>query len=677
MQGRMRIRLIDVLVFGGLIAAGGFYGMKRRAEASAGASAPSEFARAVDLSPLHEVAVQADGRLRSFESHAAAYTRYISGPRTIDGQSQGFTYLDMLFRPERYSTRETVYVKNKLVLAQILDVLEQHGSLGPGEREGLQARKLLSPKHLSDGAVRSLLASLSADLVRTARPVQDINTALAIMRPDVLGGELRILPAPQGATDRPWSSLWDVVEQASTQAADLSPLAEAVGVEVGKLQELVVAWTGLATAWRTEKADEVNKELSRLASAVRSLSPEAYPDARRLAWESWYFRLNSMTWVWLVYLLSVIPLLVAVINRWEGARKLGLAIFGIAFLLQTASVGIRWYVSGRWPNANMFEAVTTSAWFGGVLALILEFVARRSAMKNLFALGSAVVSMAALMSVYLMPATLDSSLNNIMPALHDIWLYIHTNVIIWSYAVIGLAAVTALLFLRQRWCALWDGGEASKLRLVLTPAALAALNVTGWQVLLNILNPQGYDLRRSFWAGLLERCGFSAATSADLAPWVVVGLFGVSATIIVFELLDARTRGAIVKDNELGYFGAPSALLASGPKANAFLKSAPSAAQVFDAATMVTLQLAFIMLWAGIVMGAIWADHSWGRPWGWDPKEVFALNTFIIFLVLVHVRLKVRDKGFWTAVLAILGFETMMFNWIVINFIISGLHSYA
>jgi ABC-type transport system involved in cytochrome c biogenesis permease subunit len=92
---------------------------------------------------------------------------------------------------------------------------------------------------------------------------------------------------------------------------------------------------------------------------------------------------------------------------------------------------------------------------------------------------------------------------------------------------------------------------------------------------------------------------------------------------------------------------------------------------------MVLMELAFIMLWAGLVMGAIWADHSWGRPWGWDPKEVFALNTFIILALLVHTRLKVKDKGLWTAVLALAGFGVMMFNWIVINFVIVGLHSYA
>ena len=92
---------------------------------------------------------------------------------------------------------------------------------------------------------------------------------------------------------------------------------------------------------------------------------------------------------------------------------------------------------------------------------------------------------------------------------------------------------------------------------------------------------------------------------------------------------------------------------------------------------MVLMELSFVMLWAGLVMGAIWADHSWGRPWGWDPKEVFALETFVVFLLLVHVRWRVKDKGFWTALLALVGAGVMLFNWIVVNFVITGLHSYA
>ncbi len=133
-----------------------------------------------------------------------------------------------------------------------------------------------------------------------------------------------------------------------------------------------------------------------------------------------------------------------------------------------------------------------------------------------------------------------------------------------------------------------------------------------------------------------------------------------------------RQSGQTVERAAAG--GAASVLRGGG---TAWLQSKPTLGQVFDGATMILVELAFIMLWTGTVMGAIWADHSWGRPWGWDPKEVFALNTFIIFLILIHVRLKVRDKAFWTAVLAVVGFEVMMFNWIVVNFVITGLHSYA
>ena len=99
--------------------------------------------------------------------------------------------------------------------------------------------------------------------------------------------------------------------------------------------------------------------------------------------------------------------------------------------------------------------------------------------------------------------------------------------------------------------------------------------------------------------------------------------------------------------------------------------------KVLDGATMIFLELSFVTLWTGIVFGAIWADHSWGRPWGWDPKETFALNTWLVFVALVHVRLKVRDKALWTAVLAVVGCAIMLFNWVAVNFFIVGLHSYA
>jgi hypothetical protein len=85
---------------------------------------PSLFAQAVDLAPLYRTAVQADGRLRSFESHAKTYIGgYVTGPQSVDGQSFGFTYLDLIFRPETYADTDLIYVKHKEVRRQILDAL--------------------------------------------------------------------------------------------------------------------------------------------------------------------------------------------------------------------------------------------------------------------------------------------------------------------------------------------------------------------------------------------------------------------------------------------------------------------------------------------------------------------------------------------------------------------------
>ncbi len=82
-----------------------------------------------------------------------------------------------------------------------------------------------------------------------------------------------------------------------------------------------------------------------------------------------------------------------------------------------------------------------------------------------------------------------------------------------------------------------------------------------------------------------------------------------------------------------------------------------------DKAQMIVLQLAFWGLGVGILLGAWWADHSWGRWWAFDPKELWALITWIVYLIVVHVRVAgVKDRGYWTAVLSVVGFLVMLWT---------------
>ncbi len=107
-------------------------------------------------------------------------------------------------------------------------------------------------------------------------------------------------------------------------------------------------------------------------------------------------------------------------------------------------------------------------------------------------------------------------------------------------------------------------------------------------------------------------------------------------------------------------------------------QSLPQWLNDFDWAHLIILNMVFLLLFVGgIILGAWWADYSWGRPWGWDPKEVFALNTWLVYAILLHVRFVVRNRGLWTAWLSIAGCVMMAFNWFFVNFYIASVHSYA
>ena len=78
-----------------------------------------------------------------------------------------------------------------------------------------------------------------------------------------------------------------------------------------------------------------------------------------------------------------------------------------------------------------------------------------------------------------------------------------------------------------------------------------------------------------------------------------------------------------------------------------------------------------------VAAGAVWAEYAWGRYWGWDPKETWALVTWVIYACYLHARSTAGWRGRRAAVVAIVGLTSFWFNFIGINLLVSGLHSYA
>jgi ABC-type transport system involved in cytochrome c biogenesis permease subunit len=78
-----------------------------------------------------------------------------------------------------------------------------------------------------------------------------------------------------------------------------------------------------------------------------------------------------------------------------------------------------------------------------------------------------------------------------------------------------------------------------------------------------------------------------------------------------------------------------------------------------------------------LIFGAIWAEVAWGQWWSWDPKETWALITWLVYTAYLHSRLVRRLRGKISAVLAIVGFAFTVFTFFGVNFLLSGLHSYG
>jgi cytochrome c-type biogenesis protein CcsB len=86
-----------------------------------------------------------------------------------------------------------------------------------------------------------------------------------------------------------------------------------------------------------------------------------------------------------------------------------------------------------------------------------------------------------------------------------------------------------------------------------------------------------------------------------------------------------------------------------------------------------------IWTFAALVAGPIWAKYAWGSYWNWDPKEVWAFITWVVYAAYLHARATAGWRGKAASVIALVGFATLLFNFVGINYFFGGgsLHSYA
>ena len=138
-----------------------------------------------------------------------------------------------------------------------------------------------------------------------------------------------------------------------------------------------------------------------------------------------------------------------------------------------------------------------------------------------------------------------------------------------------------------------------------------------------------------------------------LTAIVGYGSFGVACAVSVMFLLRARNGN------------------------NPFWQAHIPQEQKLDMISYRAVSLGFLFLTLVIVTGAIWAEQAWGSYWSWDPKETWALITWIIYAIYLHLRIGRGWQGKSAAVFAVVGFVCVIFTYIGVNTLLPGIHSYA
>jgi cytochrome c-type biogenesis protein CcsB len=100
-------------------------------------------------------------------------------------------------------------------------------------------------------------------------------------------------------------------------------------------------------------------------------------------------------------------------------------------------------------------------------------------------------------------------------------------------------------------------------------------------------------------------------------------------------------------------------------------------AQTLDAWSYRFVMIGFPVWTFGVMMGAVWGEHAWGRYWGWDPKETFSFIVWVIFAIYLHARVTYGWRETRAALITVIGLVAIFADLYAVNLWIAGLHSYA
>ncbi|MBD2861350.1 cytochrome c biogenesis protein CcsA [Paenibacillus oceani] len=402
----------------------------------------------------------------------------------------------------------------------------------------------------------------------------------------------------------------------------------------------------------------------------------------------------------ILYTLSFFGFVIAVIGKKWSERdpeghtkrwgKIGLATTITGFAAQLVFFITRWYAAGYIPTSNMFEFMTFLAMMI-VLAFIIVYLIYRTAVLGMFAMpvGVIILSYALVFPPDIQP---------LIPALQSYWLKIHVTTAALGEAFFAVGFAAGLMYLIRVINYSGQSKSDRRERRGVEIVIFVVLMIVSFIVSVYVFKGINYEASFMQEVTKVDQTGkeYVETNKVDYVLPPIVKPFN-STTESMQPFLGMKEP----------LFTAPSWMngVNAGRKLNTFVwallagfivymllrlilrKQIGAAihpamsgmdAEDLDEISYRAIAIGFPIFTLGaLIFAMIWAHEAWGRFWGWDPKEVWALITWLFYTAYLHFRLSRGWQGRKSAWMAVVGFVVVMFTLIGVNLIIAGLHSYA
>jgi len=354
-------------------------------------------------------------------------------------------------------------------------------------------------------------------------------------------------------------------------------------------------------------------------------------------------------------------------DRWG---KLAITVTILGFIANLGYFITRWIAAGHAPVSNLFEFTTA---FGMMIvgAFILIYFIYKTPALGLFALPIALIIIA-------YASMFPTEITPLIPALKSYWLTIHVITAAMGEAILAISAVAGFIYLLKNI----DLTKKSKERFWIEAVMYVLVLVVGFIVATVSFSLADYNAEYSY---------ISKDETEHTIEYTMPALFGMNESVEISEgafeplvemppLVNAKKLTTVVWSIIFGTVIYVLLRLILRRRLATILQplTKKSNSQLMDEIGYRSVLIGFPVFTLGaLIFAMIWAHEAWSRFWGWDPKEVWALITFLFYAVFLHLRLSKGWEGKKSAWIALIGFIIIMFNLIAVNLILAGLHSYA